>query len=93
MQKQLITACLFTVVTTILLGLGYPLGMTVLAHFLMPAKANGELITEDGVLIGSKLIGQSFTGAGYFDSRPSAAGTGYDAATLPARTLDQRMQL
>lgn len=87
MQKQLITACLFTVVTTILLGLGYPLGMTVLAHFLMPAKANGELITKDGVLIGSKLIGQSFTGAGYFDSRPSAAGTGYDAANSSGSNL------
>ncbi len=87
MQKQLITACLFTVVTTILLGLGYPLGMTVLAHFLMPAKANGELITEGGVLIGSKLIGQSFTGAGYFDSRPSAAGTGYDAGNSSGSNL------
>ena len=64
MKKQFITACLFTLVTTCSLGLGYPLGVTVLAHLLMPAKADGELITKDGVLIGSKLIGQSFTGAG-----------------------------
>ena len=87
MQKQFITACLYTLVTTVLLGLGYPLAVTGLAHLLMPAKANGDLITKDGVLIGSKLIGQSFTGAGYFNSRPSAAGTGYDAANSSGSNL------
>ncbi|MFZ0517143.1 MAG: potassium-transporting ATPase subunit C, partial [Acidobacteriaceae bacterium] len=79
MRKQFITACLYTLVTTVLLGLGYPLAVTGLARLLMPAKASGELITQNGALIGSKLIGQPFTGPGYFNSRPSAAGTGYDA--------------
>lgn len=87
MRKQFITACLFTLVTAVLLGLGYPLAVTALAHFLMPAQANGQLITRNGVLLGSKLIGQSFTGPGYFDSRPSAAGTGYDAANSSGSNL------
>ena len=87
MRKQFITACLYTLVTTVLLGLGYPLAVTGLAHLLMPAKANGELITRNGVLIGSRLIGQPFTGPGYFNSRPSAAGTGYDAANSSGSNL------
>ena len=87
MRKQFITACLYTLVTTVLLGLGYPLAVTVLAHVLMPAKANGELITQNGVLVGSKLIGQSFTGPSYFNSRPSAAGAGYDAANSSGSNL------
>ncbi|MES2219652.1 MAG: potassium-transporting ATPase subunit KdpC [Acidobacteriota bacterium] len=87
MKKQFITACLFTVVTTVLLGIGYPLAVTGLAHLLMPAQANGELISQSGVLVGSKLIGQSFTGSGYFNSRPSAAGVGYDAANSSGSNL------
>ena len=87
MRKQFITACLYTLVTTVLLGLGYPLAVTGLAHLLMPAKANGELITQNGVLVGSKLIGQSFTGPSYFNSRPSAAGTGYDASNSSGSNL------
>ncbi|MHB1957531.1 MAG: potassium-transporting ATPase subunit KdpC [Acidobacteriaceae bacterium] len=87
MRKQFITACLYTLVTTVLLGLGYPLAVTVLAHFLMPAKANGQLIAKDGVVVGSKLIGQPFTGPGYFNGRPSAAGTGYDAANSSGSNL------
>ncbi len=87
MRKQFITACLYTLVTTLLLGLGYPLAVTGLAHLLMPAQANGELITKNGVVVGSKLIGQSFTGAGYFNSRPSAAGAGYDASNSSGSNL------
>jgi K+-transporting ATPase ATPase C chain len=87
MRKQFITACLYTLLTTLLLGLGYPLAVTALAHLLMPAKANGELITQNGVLVGSKLIGQPFTGPGYFNSRPSAAGSGYDAANSSGSNL------
>ena len=87
MRKQLIVACLFTVLTTLLLGLGYPLGITVLAHLLMPQKADGQLIVRNGIVIGSRLIGQPFTGPSYFNSRPSAAGTGYDAANSSGSNL------
>jgi K+-transporting ATPase ATPase C chain len=87
MRKQFITACLYTLVTTVLLGLGYPLAVTGLARLLMPAQANGELITKDGVVLGSKLIGQPFTGPGYFNGRPAAAGTGYDAANSSGSNL------
>ena len=80
-MKNLITAVLMTVVTTILLGLIYPLAVTGLAQAMFPDQANGQLIRgSDGTLIGSHLIGQPFSSPGYFRSRPSAAGaTGYDA--------------
>ena len=80
-MKNFITAVLMTVVTTILLGLIYPLAVTGLAQVIFPDKANGQLIRgSDGTLIGSRLIGQPFSSPGYFRSRPSAAGaTGYDA--------------
>src|SRR5512143_1812308 len=78
MKKNLITSVLMTVVTTILLGLVYPLVVTALAQLIFPQKANGQLIYGDGKLIGSRIIGQPFTGPGYFHSRPSAAGSGYD---------------
>src|SRR5215472_14766699 len=77
MKRNLITAILMTVVTTILLGLGYPLVVTGLAH-LWPDKATGQLIKRNGVNVGSRIIAQPFTGAGYFHPRPSAAGNGYD---------------
>ena len=80
-MKNLITAILMTVVTTILLGLIYPLVVTGLAQVIFPGKANGQLIKgADGSVIGSRLIGQPFSSPGYFRSRPSAAGiVGYDA--------------
>ena len=80
-MKNLISAVLMTVVTTILLGLIYPLAVTGLAQVMFPDQANGQLIRgADGALIGSRLIGQPFSSPGYFRSRPSAAGaTGYDA--------------
>ncbi len=79
-MKNLVTAILMTIVTTVLLGLIYPLVVTGIAQVLFPEKANGQLIMKDGQLIGSRLIGQPFSSPGYFRSRPSAAGTvGYDA--------------
>jgi K+-transporting ATPase ATPase C chain len=82
MKKNLITAILYTVVTTVLLGLVYPLVVTGIAQLLFKDKANGQLITKNGVVIGSRIIAQPFTGPQYFHPRPSAAGTnGYDATS------------
>jgi K+-transporting ATPase ATPase C chain len=87
MKKHIITACLYTVVTAILFGLIYPFAITGIAQLLFPAQANGELISRNGEVIGSRLIGQSFTGPDYFNSRPSAAGTGYDASSSGGSNL------
>jgi len=81
MKKNLATAFLMTIATTVLLGIIYPLVVTALAQVLFPAKANGQLIKLNGKVVGSRIIGQAFSGAGYFHSRPSAAGTGYDATS------------
>ena len=79
MKKNLITAVLMTIVTTVLLGIIYPLVVTALSQVLFHDKANGQLISREGKVIGSRIIAQPFTGAGYFHPRPSAAGTnGYD---------------
>ncbi|HWZ82911.1 MAG TPA: potassium-transporting ATPase subunit KdpC [Terriglobales bacterium] len=72
MKKNLVSAVLMTVATTILLGILYPLVVTGLAQVLFPAKANGQLIEVNGKIVGSRILGQAFTGAGYFHSRPSA---------------------
>jgi potassium-transporting ATPase KdpC subunit len=79
MKKNLVTAILMTIVTTILLGIVYPLVMTGIAQVLFPKKANGQLIEAHGKILGSRLIGQAFSSPAYFHSRPSAAGNGYDA--------------
>lgn len=88
-MKNLLTAILMTIVTTVLLGLVYPLAVTGLAQVLFPEKANGSLIKRfDGVVIGSRLIGQPFSSPGYFRSRPSAAGAnGYDAGASSGSNL------
>jgi len=88
-MKNLLTAVLMTLVTTILLGLGYPLLVTGLAQVIFPDKANGQLIRNaDGTVIGSRLIGQPFSSRGYFRSRPSAAGAGgYDASASSGSNL------
>jgi len=81
MKKHIVTSVLYTLITAVILGIGYPLVVTGLARVLFPKQANGSLIYKaDGTLVGSRLIGQPFDGPGYFWSRPSAAGNGYDAS-------------
>jgi potassium-transporting ATPase KdpC subunit len=87
MKENLRTAILFTLVTTVLFGVIYPLGVTGLAQLLFPGQANGSLIQRDGHLVGSKLLGQPFSSPGYFHSRPSSAGTGYDASQSSGSNL------
>ncbi len=82
MKRNILTAILMTIVTTILLGLVYPLVVTGVAQVLFHDKANGQLIVQDGKTIGSRVLAQPFSGAGYFHPRASAAGAnGYDATS------------
>ncbi|HVP52018.1 MAG TPA: potassium-transporting ATPase subunit KdpC [Terriglobales bacterium] len=87
MKKNLITAVLMTIATTVLLGIIYPLVVTGLAQLFFPDKARGQLIQNDGKIVGSRIIGQTFAGPGYFHSRPSAAGNGYDAGNSGGSNL------
>jgi K+-transporting ATPase ATPase C chain len=80
MRRILITAVLYTIVTTVLFGIAYPYLVTGLAQVVFKDKANGQLIVQDGQVVGSRIIGQPFSSPKYFHSRPSAAGNGYDAA-------------
>ena len=80
MKNNTITAILYTIITTVLLGIGYPLIVTALAQIISKDKANGQLIAHNGTVIGSRILAQPFTGPEYFHPRPSAAGTnGYAA--------------
>ena len=87
MKKHIITACLYTVVTALVLGVLYPLLIAGISRLTFHGKADGELIQDNGAIVGSRLIGQSFTGPDFFHSRPSAAGTGYDASASSGSNL------
>jgi K+-transporting ATPase ATPase C chain len=87
MKKNLTISVLMTVVTTILLGLVYPLLVTGMAKVMFPQQAAGQLIVRNGQIVGARLIGQGFAAPGYFHSRGSAAGSGYDAASSGGTNL------
>ena len=85
--RNTVTALLMTIVTTVLLGLMYPLAITAIAQIAFPDQSNGQLIRRHGVTIGSRIIGQGFSKPGYFRPRPSATGTPYDAANSAGSQL------
>jgi len=85
--RNLRVSVLFTLVTTVIFGLLYPLAVTAIAQILFPHQANGSLIEKNNQIVGSELIGQTFAGPGYFHSRPSSAGTGYDASQSSGSNL------
>jgi potassium-transporting ATPase KdpC subunit len=93
LKKELVIALRMTVATLVLTGLVYPLAVTGLAQVLFPWRANGSVVSAQGRVVGSELIGQGFTSAAYFQSRPSAAGTdGYDAANSAGSNLGPTSQ-
>ena len=87
LSKHIYPAVALTIVLTVLVGVIYPFVLTGLSMVFFRDKAMGSLVERGGKVIGSRLIGQPFSGAGYFHSRPSAAGSGYDATTSGSTNL------
>lgn len=87
MTKTIISSILMTIVLTVLVGLIYPLAMTGFSQLVFPHQANGSLVYRGDSIVGSELIGQQFASAKFFRSRPSAAGSGYDAANSSGTNL------
>jgi K+-transporting ATPase ATPase C chain len=92
MKNEILVALRMTVVTLVLTGLAYPLLVTAVASVAFPAQAAGSLVSHDGRVVGSELIGQAFTEPGYFQPRPSAAGNGFDAAASSGSNLGPTSQ-
>lgn len=87
MIKHLGTAARMTIVTIVLLGVIYPMAMTGAAQVLFPKQANGSLVTVNGKVVGSWIVGQLWTQPKYFQGRPSAAGKGYDPTSTGGTNL------
>ena len=87
MRKQITVAIAYTLVTTVVFGIIYPLAVTGLSQLLFPTQANGSLIVSNGQIVGSRLLGQTFSSDKYFHSRPSSAGNGYDPSASGGSNL------
>lgn len=87
MLKELGPGLRLTIVFTVLTGIVYPVVMTGISEVIFPKQSKGSLVTVNGKVVGSSLIGQPFAKPEYFHPRPSAAGNGYDASSSGATNL------